>query len=296
MSRPKSLLRLIAALLLVTGLAAAGLVTTPTTAGAQTDEFRRGPDPSAAALERAGPFAVSQQSAASNSQAGFNGGTIFYPTDTSEGTFGAVGVSPGFFTPGSAMNSIAQRIASHGFVVIAINTWSVVDFPPSRGGQLGGALYWLVNSSPVADRIDGDRVGVMGHSMGGGGSLEASRQWGTIIDAAVPLQPWSLGGNYSTVQVPTMLIAGQNDTVASPTAHAEPFYTQIPAASEKAYLELAGQGHGVGLSTNATQMRFAISWLKRYIDDDTRYDQFLCPAPAAGGTISEYRHTCPTGS
>jgi hypothetical protein len=93
-----------------------------------------------------------------------------------------------------------------------------------------------------------------------------------------------------------MIIGSQNDAVASVAAHAEPFYNQIPAATEKAYLELAGQGHGTGLSTNATQMRLAISWLKRWIDRDTRYEQFLCPPPAATGTISEYRNTCPHGS
>jgi hypothetical protein len=36
-----------------------------------------------------------------------------------------------------------------------------------------------------------------------------------------------------------------------------------------------------------------VAWFKRYLDDDLRYDQFLCPPPA-GPTIIEYRHTCPT--
>jgi dienelactone hydrolase len=292
--RSRSLLRFVAAMLTTAALAVAALVASPTTAGAQTNPFQRGPNPTHALLEAAnGPFAVQQQTAAAGS--GFNGGTIFYPSDTSQGTFGAIGVSPGFFTPGSAMNSIARRYASHGFVVIAINTYSVVDFPASRSGQLAAALYWLINSSPVANRIDGDRIGVSGHSMGGGGSLEAARQYGDIIDAAVPLQAWDAGANFSTMRVPTMLIGAQNDTVAPVASHSEPFYDQIPASAEKAYLELAGQGHGVGLSTNTTQMKYAVAWFKRYIDDDTRYDQFLCPAPS-GSTIAEYRHTCPPGS
>jgi hypothetical protein len=36
-----------------------------------------------------------------------------------------------------------------------------------------------------------------------------------------------------------------------------------------------------------------LSWFKRYIDDDTRYSQFLCPPPS-GPSIVEYRNTCPT--
>jgi hypothetical protein len=35
--------------------------------------------------------------------------------------------------------------------------------------------------------------------------------------------------------------------------------------------------------------------LKRYVDADIRYDQFLCPPPSGTG-IAEYLHTCPTGS
>jgi dienelactone hydrolase len=292
--RSRSLLRLLAAVLAAAALAAGALVAVPGTAGAQTNPFQRGPNPTSALLEAAsGPFTVQQQSAPAGS--GFNGGTIFYPTDTSQGTFGAIGVSPGFFTPGSAMNSIARRYASHGFVVIAINTYTVVDFPASRGGQLAAALYWLVNTSPVANRIDKDRVGVSGHSMGGGGSLDAARQYGDIIDAAVPLQAWNIGANYSSLRVPTLVIGAQNDAVAPVASHSEPFYNQIPASAEKAYLELAGQGHGVGLSTNTTQMKYAVAWFKRYIDDDTRYDQFLCPRPS-GPTIAEYRDTCPPGS
>jgi dienelactone hydrolase len=294
MRRRSPLARPVAALLALTTLLAGGLVANPTTAGAQSNPFQRGPNPTSQSLEAfSGPFTVQQQSAPAGQ--GFNGGTIFYPTDTSQGTFGAVGVSPGFFTPGSAMNGIARRYASHGFVVIAINTNTVLDFPASRAGQLAAALYWLVNSSPVANRIDRNRVAVSGHSMGGGGSLDAARQYGDIIDAAVPLQPWNIGANYSSMRVPTMIIGAQNDAIASVAAHSEPFYNQIPATAEKAYLELRGQSHMVGVTTNATQMKYAVAWLKRYVDDDTRYDQFLCPAPS-GIDISEYRHTCPPGS
>ncbi|NDU78499.1 alpha/beta hydrolase, partial [Actinomadura sp. DSM 109109] len=38
--------------------------------------------------------------------------------------------------------------------------------------------------------------------------------------------------------------------------------------------------------------KYSIAWLKRYIDNDTRYEQFLCPPPGVTA-ISDYRHTCP---
>jgi hypothetical protein len=36
-----------------------------------------------------------------------------------------------------------------------------------------------------------------------------------------------------------------------------------------------------------------IVWLKRYVDDDTRYEQYICPPPGTSTLISEYRGTCP---
>ena len=35
-----------------------------------------------------------------------------------------------------------------------------------------------------------------------------------------------------------------------------------------------------------------VSWLKRYVDNDTRYEQFLCPTPRAA-QFSDYQDTCP---
>ena len=131
----------------------------------------------------------------------------------------------------------------------------------------------------------------MGHSMGGGGTLEAARD-NPDLQAAVPLQPWDMLVNFSGVRVPTLIVGAQTDLIAGVGSHAEPFYQQIPASSEKAYLEVRGQSHFLGNSFNATQAGSALSWMKRYIDNDTRYSQFLCPAPS-GSTISEYRDTCP---
>ena len=76
------------------------------------------------------------------------------------------------------------------------------------------------------------------------------------------------------------------------TSHAEPFYNSIPASAEKAYMELRGASHFVSNSSNTPTARQMIAWLKRYVDNDTRYEQFICPPPS-GTAISEFRHTCP---
>jgi dienelactone hydrolase len=91
------------------------------------------------------------------------------------------------------------------------------------GRQLLAALDYLTGSSSVRTRIDPNRLAVAGHSMGGGGTLEAARTRPSL-----------------------------------PTA------------------------------------RQMVAWLKRFVDDDTRYDQFICPGPS-GSSIEEYRSTCPIG-
>ena len=274
-------------------LAVTGLVVGPSTAGAQTNPYQRGPAPTASSVtQQRGPFAYQQQTIRGSSSLGFNRGTVYYPTDTSQGTYGAIAVSPGFVSGESLIGWTGPFLASNGFVVVTLETFGLFDFPNSRADQLQAALNYIVSpASPVDERIDRTRLGVMGHSMGGGGTLEAARD-NPALQAAVPLQPWDMLVNFSGVRVPTLIVGAQNDAIAGVGSHAEPFYQQIPASSEKAYLEVRGQGHFLGNSFNVTQARSALSWLKRYIDNDTRYSQFLCPAPS-GSTISEYRDTCP---
>ncbi|MCK2220079.1 alpha/beta hydrolase [Actinomadura sp. ATCC 31491] len=258
--------------------------------------YERGPNPTDALLEAVrGPFATAQQSVSSLSVSGFGGGVIYYPTDTSQGTFGAIAISPGYTATWSSLAWLGPRIASHGFVVIGIETNTIYDQPDSRGRQLLAALDYLTQRSPstIRSRIDSSRLAVAGHSMGGGGTLEAANDRPSL-QAAVPIAPWNLTKTWSGVRVPTMIIGGQADTIAPVATHSQLFYSSIPSSSEKAYLELTGASHFFPQTVNTTMAKSMVAWLKRWVDDDTRYDPFLCPAPRSLA-ISEYRDTCPNG-
>ncbi|MGH9209584.1 MAG: alpha/beta hydrolase family protein [Acidimicrobiales bacterium] len=298
MRTSRSLLRRILA---TTALAAAvltGPVTTSPPAHAQAaNPFERGPAPTNTSINAArGPFATSQVSVSDFSTPGFGAGTIYFPTDTSQGTFGAVAIAPGFTATQSSMAWYGPRLASQGFVIFTINTNSRFDQPASRGDQLLAALDYLVNTSSVRTRIDRNRLGVMGHSMGGGGTLEAADERSSL-QAAIPLTGWHTDKTWQGVDVPTLIVGAENDSVASVTSHSEPFYNSLPGNLDKAYLELNNASHFAPNSSNTTIARYSIAWLKRFIDNDTRYEQFLCGAPhqsfLQGGTISEYRDTCP---
>ncbi|MEE1754576.1 bis(hydroxyethyl) terephthalate hydrolase [Streptomyces sp. SP18CS02] len=279
-------------------LLAVGGLNTVMTPGAQAADnpYERGPAPTTSSIEAVrGPYAVSQSTVSSLSVTGFGGGTIYYPTSTSDGTFGAVAVSPGFTGTQSSIAWLGPRLASQGFVVFTIDTLTTLDQPDSRGRQLLSALDYLTERSSVRARIDSSRLGVMGHSMGGGGSLEAAKSRPSL-QAAIPLTGWNLDKSWPEITTPTLLVGADGDTVAPVATHSEPFYESLPGSLDKAYLELNNATHFTPNTSDTTIAKYSISWLKRFIDNDTRYEQFLCPLPRPSLSIEEYRGNCPHAS
>ncbi|GGT16823.1 bis(hydroxyethyl) terephthalate hydrolase [Streptomyces chromofuscus] len=262
-------------------------------AHAADNPYERGPAPTTASIEASrGYYAVSDISVSSLLVTGFGGGTIYYPTTTADGTFGAVAISPGYTGTQSSIAWLGPRLASQGFVVFTIDTLTTLDQPDSRGRQLLAALDYLTQRSSVRGRIDSSRLGVMGHSMGGGGSLEAAKTRPSL-QAAIPLTPWNLDKTWPEISTPTLIVGADGDSIAPVSSHAEPFYTSLPASLDRAYLELNNASHFAPNTSDTTIAKYSVSWLKRFIDNDTRYEQFLCPLPRPSLTIEEYRGNCP---
>jgi dienelactone hydrolase len=188
---------------------------------------------------------------------------------------------------------------------MTIDTNSGFDQPNSRATQLNNALDYLVEQnsssrSPVSGLIDTDRLGVMGWSMGGGGSLRVATEG--RVSAAIPLAPWDSGSRqFRSIDTPTLILACENDSTAPVSSHADPFYEAIPDSTDKAFVELNGGGHtcangssGFGGSYNDVLSRMGVSWMKLHLDKDQRYNQFVCgPRHESDRDISEYRGTCP---
>nr|WSZ95530.1 alpha/beta hydrolase [Streptomyces sp. NBC_00857] len=275
---------------------ATAAATETTTATVAANPYERGPAPTVSSIEAvSGHYAVSKITVSSASVTGFGGGTIYYPTSTADGTFGAVAISPGFTATQSSVAWLGPRLASQGFVVFTIDTNTTLDAPDSRGRQLLAAVDYLTQRSTVSSRIDHARLGVMGHSMGGGGSLEAAKSR-TSLKAAIPLTGWNLDSTWPEVRTPTLVVGADGDSVAPVASFSEPFYQSLPSTLDKAYLELNNASHSTPTSPNTTVAKYSVSWLKRFIDSDTRYEQFLCPVPAPSATIEEYRGNCPHAS
>ncbi|MCZ2828678.1 dienelactone hydrolase family protein [Modestobacter sp. VKM Ac-2986] len=286
--------RPLASTLTVLSVALATLLTAPGTASADPSWWR-GPAPTQASVSATtGPFATTSTTVSDLSTRGFGAATIYYPTSTTQGTFGGVAIAPGYTAARSSVAWLGPRIASQGFVVIVFDTNSRYDQPAARGDQLLAALDHLTTVSSVRSRVDPDRLAVIGHSMGGGGTLEAAKDRPTL-DAAIPLTGWNTDKSWPEVRTPTLVIGAEEDTVAPVDSHSIPFYESLTNAPERAYVELNNASHFAPNSANTTIAAQSIAWLKRWVDADTRYSQFLCPGPSVTltGPVSDSRSTCP---
>src|SRR5262245_40687344 len=252
-------------------------------APAQADEI--GQAPTSTNITGNGSFAVTSNTIATP-VSGFGGGIVYYPT--AAGSYPVIAASPGFTAAWSSISWIGPRLASWGFVVVGIETNSVFDQPASRGNQLLAALNWAVNSSPTAvrSRVDGSRRGVAGHSMGGGGTLEAlSADTSGLVKAGVPLAPWDQDKTWGQVTEPVLIVGGQNDTVAPPAQHSIPFFNSL--GGPKTYVELSGASHFFPQSAEPNTSRALVSWFKRWLNNDTRFTPFTCGF--TGSSISDFR-------
>jgi len=274
---PPTLSRLAMAGCLVASLCGASL--------AHAAGFERGPVPTAASLAADGPYTVTSFAISRADGKAYNhgGATVYYPQDGTE-TYGVVALAPGFLGTQPAYVPLAKRVASHGFIVVNLDTLNIFDQPPVRAKALAGALQQvkdiaMTGKSAFTAKVDSSRRAVMGHSMGGGGTLIAATADPTL-KAAVPITPWSMGASFATNQVPTVIISCEKDAIAVNSQHSYPFYASLPETLPRSQVEVAKADHMCPLSFakaayQTAVSKAAIAWLKRFVDEDTRYDALV---------------------
>jgi peptidoglycan/xylan/chitin deacetylase (PgdA/CDA1 family) len=71
------------------------------------------------------------------------------------------------------------------------------------------------------------------------------------------------------------VLAGSDDTVAEVAEHSWRHFGLIPESTPKVYLEVAGGDHYIADTTRGTDLptmgRYALAWLKLYVERDERY-------------------------
>jgi dienelactone hydrolase len=235
-----------------------------------------------------GPYMVQSYTSGYRDGPQFADATIFYPTGDAVPPFALVAVVPGYMTPQSGIRSWGPKLASHGFVTITIGTNTTSVSNTERGAALMDALETLKGEntrqgSPLLGKLNTTALAVMGHSLGGGGTLVAAQNNPTMVKAAVPLQACAPGGfSGNRITAATLVITSSGDATCSPDTN-RTYYTGIPSTTKKAYFRENGGRHGSTIGptgVNGMVGAYAVAWYKAFLEGDTRYIPILKMMPA----------------
>jgi dienelactone hydrolase len=132
-----------------------------------------------------GPFTVARQTAMVSGSSV----TAFVPAVSSPVPL--VLLKHGFQLSTSNYAMTAERLASHGFVVVGVDSGGGLLGGPTNAQERDGvvaAIDWATTSAPFASSVDDERIGVMGHSRGGKVSVMVAAA-DARIDATLLLDP-----------------------------------------------------------------------------------------------------------
>lgn len=205
---------------------------------------------------------------------------VFYPLTLSfDRPNGAIAFSPGFRAAAENYEWWGPTLASLGYNVFIFNTNEPTDGLAARADALVALVEFIKAEnanpdSPVTNKIDVDKIALMGHSMGGGAALAAADRLGDEVGAVIPLAAYccepggSFEGDFSSLTAAALVIASAEDTVAPPADHARMLYDQL-GSENKVYMEFAAGDHmfpANGGPEHETMGRTTLAFLKVYLD------------------------------
>jgi len=247
--------------------------------------------PTLEALGRQGPYQVAWFTQLP-SVPEFSGATLYFPANKAQ-DFGGVVISPGFLERQENISWWGNYLASHGFAVITLDTNELNEQPPLRAAALMAAIGLLrgENSrqgSAIRGKILEDSMAVMGHSWGGVATLLLANENSDEIKAAIPFTSGWTNADFSSVAVPTLVIAGEIDRLAPANDHAWPHYQTLTNAVPRMYMEVKGGNHFIANTAEVENERFrpnidvhdlvggmTVAWLKLFLDGEEEYRELL---------------------
>lgn len=202
------------------------------------------------------------------------------------GQFPVVAFGHGWLQATSTYTNYMDQLASWGIIVIAPKTQTGL-FPnhSSFADDLNAALAWAVAQNGVAgSRFQGkvrtDKLGLSGHSMGGGAAVVAASRNNANVDAVGTFQAAVTNSPSATTQAalvtaPALWVAGSSDNTASVSGHQRPMYNaKLPS---KQLRIISGGGHTGGQNSSSASAQdmnelLLTRWFLFYLTDDTTLD------------------------
>ena len=225
----------------------------------------------------------------------YYGSTVYYPENTS-GLLPSIIIIPGYANPELSIQAWGSFLASHGIVCMTIGTNSIWDEVIDRKEALQDALISLKaennrTNSPLFNKLDTNLIALGGWSMGGGGAQLVAAE-DPNIKAILAFCPWIdpsvVSPSLLNHSAPILIFSGQIDVVAPPGTHADIQYNYTPSYTKKLKYEVFGGGHTIAntpLGGFGEVGRMGLSWLKKYLVNDSCYCPLLLDTPT---TASDY--------
>jgi predicted dienelactone hydrolase len=226
----------------------------------------------------------------------------------------------GYLSSVDLYTTLLTDLAAAGYLVVA----------PTSGGELfPDHAAFAADSSTVIDwlsaenarpgswfegAVDLERIAASGHSMGGGASILATAADPRIRTvaalAAAETRPSAIEAA-ARIGVPSLLIAGEVDTIAPPDVHQRPIFEAITDAPAQLRIISGGSHCGfiddpaegglagalTGLACDTAEIprseqlaitnRLLVDWLRWSLDGDVTLTDRVWPATAGDGTTIE---------
>jgi dienelactone hydrolase len=253
---------------------------------ASGDAIVRGDAPTDATGDGQGPFKVADYTDGFADQPGFLAATVYYPSDA-EPPFAYIVFCPGYVSYQTSIQDWGPFLASHGFVVMTIDTNTSGDSVQVRTTALMDAFKSLQGEnergdSPLQGKLHKTRFGLMGWSMGGGASLlngSEHPEFKSIVTLTEHLATSPGGaGPLKNLKVPSLMFAGTADTAILGGAMSQPAYDAIPDTTTKMLYEVQGADHfffNTPKALDGVVGRYGLAWQKVFLDGDERYKSLL---------------------
>lgn len=218
-----------------------------------------------------------------------SGGTqdalLYYPDGDACGTGGCpllsfahgTGVAP------ASYDALLTQVASYGYIIVAIGSCPFAECTNEYLDQLhaidavqdGTATNKPDDGQPIAALKGASfkKVGIFGHSMGGGATCCSASVGGHGIAAGVALHP--SGSPYcpsgDSPRAPMLFMGGTKDTLTPSKSVVYPHYKNAP--SPKAYINVAGATHTETLNDKPYMEGL---WTARWFDCHLKVSSDVC--------------------
>ncbi|MEU0781709.1 alpha/beta hydrolase [Streptomyces sp. NPDC006173] len=259
--------------------------------------------PAATDPSTTGPYAVAYSDVTVSASGRSFGARVWYPGSTTgsnapvaPGAHPGLAFGHGFFQGITQYESLLKHYASWGLITVT---------PTSQGGlfpshsafadDLNAALTWLTNQnttsgSRFARAVDTDRLGLSGHSMGGGAALLAAGRNPAVKSvstlAAAETNPSAVAAS-AALTVPAQYVGGSADTIAGVADNQRKMFAAKPAPTQLRVItggfhcgfeDSSGFGCDSGTITRAAQQRLTQGVTTSYLlytlgGDTSLYDQ-----------------------